>query len=280
MNIKYICPYWGQEDLNAKAFIEKVVSNDFDGIEINIPDKENFKNDLVKELENLYQKKPGFDFIPQQLIATPNETIEIYLKKMEEKLMELLPLQPTFINAHTGRDFYSFDDNCRAIEACLDISRRTGIKILHETHRGRFSFHAASLIPYLEKFPEMELTGDFSHFCAVSESLLEDQESILEKIIPHVVYIHARVGHGQAAQVSNPFAPEWGQHLQRFTTWWDKIIFHNREKGRTEITICPEFGPPPYMPCLPFTKQPLADQWELNIKMKNFLKEHFKQAAV
>ena len=38
-----------------------------------------------------------------------------------------------------------------------NISQKTGIPIFHETHRGRFSFHAATLIPYLRKFPEMEL---------------------------------------------------------------------------------------------------------------------------
>jgi len=278
MNLKYICPYWGQEDLNAKAFIEKVVSNDFDGIEINIPCTGDFKDELVKEIDKLNKRSPGFIFIPQQLTAPGNEPIEAYIKRMKALLLELSALQPAFINAHTGRDYYSFADNCRLIEACMNISQKTGTRILHETHRGRFSFHAATLIPYLEKFPEIELTADFSHFCSVSESLLQGQEDLIKKIIPHVSYIHARVGHEQGAQVNHPFAPEWNNHLNRFVGWWEEIIFHQNKKGKTEFFICPEFGPAPYMPCLPFTRQPIANQWQINTKMKEYLAQHFKEA--
>ena len=33
------------------------------------------------------------------------------------------------------------------------------------------------------------------------------------------------------------------------------------------MTFTPEFGPPGYMPTLPYTKQPVADLWELNAWM-------------
>lgn len=278
--IKYICPYWGQEELEADAFIDKVLENNFQGIEINLPETGTFTKSLINRIESIFKENPGFVFIPQQLTTPDNEPVAAYIKRLEKKLFELAALNPVFINSHTGRDYYSFDDNCRAIEACLNIGHKTGIKVLHETHRGRFSFHAASLIPYLEKFPEIELTGDFSHFCAVSESLLQDQESIIEKIISHVSYIHARVGYEQGAQVNNPFAPEWNNHLTRFQEWWDAILISNYKKGVKEFMICPEFGPVPYMHCLPFTKEPVANQWEINVKMKEFLKEHFRKQEV
>ena len=37
-------------------------------------------------------------------------------------------------------------------------------------------------------------------------------------------------------------------------------------------TITPEFGPFPYMPQEPFSKEPLANQKEINIKMRDYLK--------
>ncbi|MBS1495997.1 MAG: sugar phosphate isomerase/epimerase [Bacteroidetes bacterium] len=277
IHIQYICPYWGQEHLSAKAFFEKVMTGNFQGIEINLPNSTESKKDFFATLELTRNINPDFIFIPQQLTAAENENVSDYIKRVELKLLELAAYQPAFINSHTGKDYFSFDDNCRVIEACQNISSKTGIKILHETHRGRFSFHTASLIPYLQKFPELELTGDFSHFCAVSESLLNDQENILNKIIPHVSYIHARVGYEQGPQVNNPFAPEWKNHLQQFTKWWDAIVHCNKQKGKSEIAICPEFGPAPYMPCLPFTKQPLANQWEVNVKLKEYLAGYFKK---
>lgn len=276
IKINYVCPFWGQEHLDADTFIEKVVNSNYQGIEIHLPESKRFAESFMDGIEDLYADKPGFVFVLQQLTVPDNEPIEVYKKRMETKLLNLAAYQPSFINSHTGKDYYSFDDNCRLLETCLNVSAKTGVKILHETHRGRFSFHAASLVPYLEKFPELELTGDFSHFCAVSESLLNDQEDIICKIIPHVSYIHARVGYEQGAQVNDPFAPEWQTHLQRFTNWWDEIINDNNKKGKKEISICTEFGPSPYMPCLPFTKQPVANQWEINVKMKEYLVSLFK----
>ncbi|MBS1620514.1 MAG: sugar phosphate isomerase/epimerase [Bacteroidetes bacterium] len=277
INIQYICPFWGQEHLTAEAFINKVIENDYQGIEIYLPETGLIKSSFINKIAGLQENNNGFIFIPQQLTAPGNDKVGDYIKRVEKKLFKLATYQPTFINSHTGKDYFSFDDNCRVIEACMNVSSKTGIKVLHETHRGRFSFHAASLIPYLEKFPELELTGDFSHFCTVSESLLSDQQSIIEKIISHVSYIHARVGYDQAPQVNDPFAPEWKIQLQRFTSWWDEIIKHNKKMGRKEIAICTEFGPPPYMPCMPYTQLPLADQWELNVKMKDYLKKHFNK---
>jgi sugar phosphate isomerase/epimerase len=189
---------------------------------------------------------------------------------MENSLLALAALQPNFINSHTGKDYYSFDDNCKVLEAALNISAKTGVRIVHETHRGRFSFHAATLLPYLKKFPELELAGDFSHFCTVSESLLQDQEAIVHQIIPHVSHIHARIGHEQGPQVNNPAAPEWQNHFNRFAGWWQEIISLN--KGEDKFTITPEHGPYPYMPQAPYTQQPLSNQWENNVYIMNRLK--------
>ena len=41
------------------------------------------------------------------------------------------------------------------------------------------------------------------------------------------------------------------------------------------LTITPEFGPPPYLVTLPFTQQPLTDQWAVNVFMMNLLKERY-----
>ena len=39
--------------------------------------------------------------------------------------------------------------------------------------------------------------------------------------------------------------------------------------------ICPEFGPAPYQISVPFTDQPLSDNWEINHSMMRFLKERY-----
>ncbi len=272
MQIKYVCAYWGWQGNSVNEFIDKVIENGYDGIEIDIPVNDEFKKQLLQAI-NEVRKTREFIFIAQQWLPPANESVEEYKQRFTNKLEYLTSLQPDFINSHTGKDFFSFDENCKLIEVAMKISAKSGIKILHETHRGRFTFHAYSLLPYLEKFPELELVADFSHWCTVSESLLEDQEDIIEKIIPHTAHIHARVGYEHSPQVNDIRAPEWNKHVNRFVQWWQRIIEQYKQNKKKQITVCPEFGPVPYMPTAPFTQQPLADQWEENVAMMEMLKK-------
>jgi hypothetical protein len=276
MKIKYICPHWGSENDSAEAFVEKVLAEKYEGIEINMPaHTSTFTKQFIPTMEDLLSSNKDFVFILQQLTSPDNETVDSYIKKMENSLSDLAAFQPSFINSHTGKDYYSFDDNCRVIEACLNFSLKKNVRVLHETHRGRFSFHAASLLPYLKKFPEMELAGDFSHFCTVSESLLQDQEAIVQQIIPHVSHIHARIGHEQGPQVNDPAAPEWQNHFNWFASWWQEIIIKKEALGWNSFTITPEHGPFPYMPQAPYTKMPLSIQWDNNTYIKNILEKNW-----
>lgn len=269
MHIKYISTYWGQGHLSVGEFVAKVMDAGFDGVEVNVQIDEKNANSILEAI-----KKSGACFIAQQYLPPAIETFGEYRIKMKDFLFHLAALNPLFINAHTGKDFYSFDENSILIEDCFSISQQIGTKIVHETHRGRFAFHAFSLIPFIKKFDSLELNADFSHFCVVSESLLEDQEQILAQIIPRCSYIHARVGFSQAAQVNYPFAPEWKKTSDRFVGWWQRILDSAKSRGETTFYICPEFGPAPYMPVLPFTQQPIANQWDINIQMMKYLKNN------
>ncbi|MGJ8716484.1 MAG: hypothetical protein ACSHXG_15365 [Maribacter stanieri] len=51
---------------------------------------------------------------------------------------------------------------------------------------------------------------------------------------------------------------------------WQQVI--NEHQNMEELTITPEFGPYPYMPQTPFNQMPLANQQELNIEMRDYLK--------
>lgn len=273
MQVKYSFPYWGSDHLSPSEFINNIAKEGFDGAELLLQPPNSFADDFLLAIENIRKQDPDFYFICLQLPFPENNSVAAHINVMEENFRKLSALNPLFINSHTGKDYFSFDDNCRVIEAAMNFSAKNGVRILHETHRGRFSFHAATLLAFLKKFPEMELVGDFSHFCTVSESMLEDQENILLQILPHVSHIHARVGFEQGPQVNNPAAPEWASHLNTFIGWWQQIIDFKKSKGDALFTISPEFGPDPYMPVQPFTKAPLSNQWDNNVFMKNTLKQ-------
>jgi sugar phosphate isomerase/epimerase len=256
--------------------MDKVMEEGYDGIEINLPESKGFLNDLTAIIDSIRTQKTDFIFIGQQVLQQSRETVDEYIGRMTRRLHEIAALQPDFINSHTGKDYFSFDDNCRVIEAAMEVAEKTGIPILHETHRGRFSFHAAGLLPFLQKFPEIKLVADFSHWCAVSESLLQDQQVILQQIIPYVGHVHARIGFEHGPQVNDPFAPEWGLHVQTFIDWWKQILDDHQKNNQPRLTITTEFGPAPYMPALPYTRQPTADQWKINARLKDLLKKELQ----
>jgi sugar phosphate isomerase/epimerase len=277
MEIKYLCTYWGSENLCAKAFLDKVLSDGFDGVEINFPDDQQFVDEFMSELERIRKTShPDFIFIAQQVLSNEKETVAAYIERLTNRLNFLVGLNPNAINSHTGKDFFEFEENCTIIEKVEEVGRAAGIPIWHEIHRGRFSFHLRTLLDYLNIFPHLKLIADLSHFCVVSESDLSDQQELLTRIYPNIQHIHARVGFEQSPQLNHPFAPEWKKHLDRYTTWWKEIIALQAQNGAAHLTITPEFGPFPYMPQAPFTQQPLADQWEVNNLMKTYLQENLK----
>ena len=267
---RYLFPQWGAEQLSPSEFLDVAISNGFDGVEINLPKDETYRSAFLKMLQGIRKETADFVCCLQQVFGVQKESPEEYQKKVISRLESFLPFEPDFINSHTGKDHYAFSDNCRIIEAIEAFSVKHNIPVYHEIHRGRFTFHSQGTLPYLSEFPDLKFVGDFSHWCTVSESMLQDQEEVIEKITPHICHLHARVGHEQSPQVNNPFAPEWRAHLDRFVGWWQAIVaYHSEHRG---MTITPEFGPFPYMPEAPFSKEPLADQRTLNLKMKDHLK--------
>jgi sugar phosphate isomerase/epimerase len=269
MKILFFCPRWGSEDLSVEQFTEKVKRAGYDGVELGLPlTDEPARKRILKAIQG-----QELEWIAQHY-ETANPDPESYLLEYRSRLENLAAAQPLLINAQTGKDWFAFEDNQRLIAAAHEISEKTGVKIVHETHRGKFSFCARSTTRFLQSDLKLRLAADFSHWCVVSESLLEDQQDDLRLAIERTDHIHARVGHSQGPQVNDPRAPEWAQALNAHLSWWDKIIAGHRQETPI-LSITPEFGSVPYLPTLPYTAQPVASQWEINLYMMHLLRERY-----
>lgn len=268
MIIKYFMPRWGNDDKPLDAFFKSVKEAGYDGVEMTIPSGEYQQAD-IKGLLN----KSGLQLIAQHASQSPKCPPDEYISEMKKELHQLAALQPLFINSHTGKDYYTYEENCEIIEEVESISKEINIHIYHETHRGRALYSAPMSLLYFNCFPEMRITADFSHWCCVSESLLNNHEDALNESIVRSCHIHARIGFEQGPQVNHPFTPENHGILQKHLEWWQKIIDTRKKSIPEHLTVTTELGPVPYQMSLPYTKQPLADIWETNIKMKDYLKE-------
>ena len=271
MKLLFFCPRWGQELTPWKTFLQNVKAAGYDGIETSLPTSRNEKQEILNELEGL-----GLLLIGQHW-ETVNPSLHQHAEEFEARLRSLAEARPIFINSQTGKDYYSFEENKKLIDLASEIALETGIPIIHETHRGKFSFAAHVTKMYLQNVPDLKITLDISHWFNTAETYLADQIEAVDLAISRTEHIHSRVGFIEGPQITDPRAPEWNDVLQEHLNCWDKIIELHRNNNRQTFTITSEFGAPPYMPLLPYTKQPIVDQWEVNVYMMNLLKERYKE---
>jgi sugar phosphate isomerase/epimerase len=269
LQLKVLATNWGFEG-TLRDYITKVKQEGYDGIEIWWPMDERELTELAGLL-NENKLEAGFLCGAQDINYTEHFN---FFKKMVEAAATNRMIKPLYINCHSGRDYFTYDQNKSFIDFTIGLSKKTGIKILHETHRSRIMYSAPAGRNYFDKIPDLRITFDISHWCNVSESLLANQPETMKIALERADHIHARIGHPEGPQVNDPRAPEWKEALDSHLAWWDKIVELKKASGDT-LTMLTEFGPADYMPTEPYTRKPLADQWEINVYMKDLLRKRY-----
>ena len=269
MQIKYIGSTWGLDHLTLEAMLQLIRESGFDGVEMGVPadpvERKHFREFIAKS---------GLALVAQQW--TTGTTPSDHAKSFEEQYRRNAELRPLLVNSHTGKDHYTLPENLVVFKKAAELEKELGVPIAHETHRGRAPYSTVTTMALLDALPGLNLTADFSHWCCVHESLLEDQNSRLGRAIERTLHIHARVGHPEGPQVSDPRAPEWRDAVEAHLRWWQQIVDYRARSGAQIVTITPEFGPPPYMITQPYTLQPMVSNWEMNKHMKDLLQKRLK----
>ena len=261
---------WGF-DGSMDEFCAKVKKEGYDGVELWWPTDNKKAQDEIFTALKKYNLEIGFLCGGGQ--RDPQEHLEFY-KKMIDAAAKQQVQRPLYINNHSGRDHYSFEQNKKFIEHTTVLAKETGISIVHETHRSRMLFAAHVTKEFIEKIPELRINLDISHWCNVHESLLSDQTAAVQLALDRADLIHARIGHPEGPQVNDPRAPEWENVVKQHFEWWD-IVVERKKKNGERMVFLTEFGPPDYMPTMAYTRQPLADQWAINVHMMNLLRKRY-----
>jgi sugar phosphate isomerase/epimerase len=261
-----MCAMWGMQGETLRANLQMAKEAGFDGVEMGVPPEPERRSELRSLLETL-----GLSLIAQQWTAgkDPSE----HARSFEEQYRRSVELQPLMVNSHTGKDLFSLEENLVVFRVAERLEAQRAVPVVHETHRGRPTFSAPSTMALLDALPSLALTADFSHWCCVHESLLEDQKDAVGRAVARTRHVHARVGHAEAPQVPDPRAAEWQPAVEAHLGWWQAIVNERKAAGAQVLTICPEFGPPPYLVTLPGSGRPIVDLWEVNRYMKDFLKK-------
>ncbi len=267
--LKILATNWGFNG-TINEYCSKVKRDGYDGIEIWWPTEKKDQDELFAAL-----KKNNLEvgFLTAGHESNYADHFNTF-KNMVNAAVKNTIQRPLYINCHSGRDYFSYEQNKTFIDHTVQVAKETGLKICHETHRSRMLFAAPVARQYFDRIPELRITYDVSHWCNVSESLLQDQQETVDIALHRVDHIHVRIGHPEGPQVNDPRAPEWDETVKAHFAWWDKVVELKEQQG-DRLTILTEFGPPTYMPTLPYTQVPLADQWAINVHMMQLLRKRY-----
>lgn len=184
-------------------------------------------------------------------------------------------LEPRFVNCMGGLDAWPLAASVEFFGRAAEFAAAEGFTIAFETHRARSLFSPWATLAIVEALPALRLTCDFSHWCVVAERLIDEETEVLAAVCPRALHIQCRVGYAQGPQVPHPAAPEYADALAAHQRWWTQIWDAQRARGELVTTMTPEFGPDGYLHCAPFTREPVAELWEINRWMADTQRAHF-----
>ena len=245
----------------------------YDGVEMPLFVLENSSRGAESTLAQV--KELGLDFIPMAM-TFPADMMSpaAHLDGLRPQLEAAAAAGFSRVNAHAGVD--AFDDETARdfLIDSLALAADIGVELLHETHRSRILYNPWRTARMVEQVDGLRLTADYSHWVCVAERVPFDASEVFATCASAVRHIHARVGHAQGPQVGDPRDPAWSLELGAHELWWDAIVAAATARGET-MSITPEFGPPPYMPTIPFTGEPVADLADIVEWMRQRLRTRY-----
>lgn len=251
MKLQVYKSLWGM-DGNLEENVTRIVEAGYDGIEVATQE--------VQEPQRLKELLADHKLDLIALVYTEGDDHSAHFKRVVEQAVSF---GPSKIVAHAGRDLMPFVKQVRFLVHALRIEESIGVPIAHETHRRRPFLSPMNTLALLRELPEIKLNIDYSHWCCVTESMLQDHTEALQISAEHAIHLHGRVGYENGPQVSDPRAPEWSEHVRLHELWWHHIIELQRARRAEVFTFTPEYGPPSYMHTLPNTNEPVADLWDV-----------------
>lgn len=180
-----------------------------------------------------------------------------------------------FVNVMVKDAFVVGNEATSKIRSLYEISRKIGIPLFIETHRGTLTQDLIRTVEYVKSVPEMFLTIDFSHYVLSGEisKPTEQTEAAFDIILQRASSIHARVSNGEQIQID--IGNGKGSEVENFIKWWEKGIQYwlKSAKRGDFFPFVIELGPPPYGMNVPDNLKAihtgeLSDRWKQALVLK------------
>ena len=187
----------------------------------------------------------------------------------------VLELGADHVNLQPDVKPYRIEDCFPYIEGWLELAEKAGLRLHIETHRDRMTTDLFFTLHLLDRFPDLRLTGDLSHYVVGREfswPVSEENHALMHRIIDNCWGFHGRVASREQVQVQISFAhqKEW---LELFMSWWEYGFRSWRKRAPPDATLtflC-ELGPKEYAMTGPDGYE-LSDRWQEALMLKDMVR--------
>ena len=170
---------------------------------------------------------------------------------------------------------YRLEDCIPYIEGWLALARESGLELHIETHRDRMTTDLFFTLHLLDRFPDLRLTGDLSHYVVGREfswPVSEENHALMHRVIDNCWGFHGRVASREQVQVQISFAhqKDW---LDLFMGWWEYGFrsWRKRAPADATLTFLCELGPKEYA-MTGADGYELSDRWQEALMLKDMVR--------
>lgn len=207
--------------------------------------------------------------------------------QMEPVCRELQDAGYDLITIHAGCGLEDDDDAFRLIEDILSASSKTGFPVYIETHRATLTQDIWRTVKLIEKFPEIRINADYSHWYSGLEMTNGDWErkmAFLQPVFDRTCFMHGRIGNSSHIQVDIGDGTN-RKNVDDFRDLWTRTFkaFLATAKPGDYLPFAPELLPP----CINYarefpgpdgTMREESDRWEQAKVLSRIARECFTTA--
>ncbi len=190
---------------------------------------------------------------------------------------------------HVGWGLEDDDDAARLIESVLEASERWRIPLYIETHRATIFQDMWRTVRFLQRFPNVRINGDFSHWYTGQEMVyggFEVKFAFLAPVLERVRFVHGRIGNPGCIQVRIPSSSsEEAPYVGHFKRLWTACFRSFRR--RAGLGECIYFVPELLAPEIYYARvfpnrdgvpEEESDRWEQSLLLKQIAEDCFEES--